>query len=109
MTPELIATICRLRKQNGYSVQLIAQRLKISRTQVWEALRADLTPLNIRTTKKWEACKARGGCVAGPSFTAHGYFLTPCKRCGVPMKPRGWGWADNTTMFPERYERGRVA
>ena len=62
--------------------------------------------LNLRTDRLHAKCKERGGCIAGPWIISGGYILTPCKRCKVPTRPRGWAWADNTTMFPEK---GRAA
>ena len=58
--------------------------------------------LNRRVTAKHTRCAERGGCVPGPTVMSYGYVFNPCRRCDVPVKPRGWAWRDNTTMFPER-------
>ena len=64
------------------------------------------TKLNQRVDRLHARCQEKGGCIAGPWIISGGYILTPCKRCKVPTRPRGWAWADNTTMFPEK---GRAA
>lgn len=99
LTPQLQRQVQSLRKHSGYSVQGIAQRLNISRKAVSEALRDDLTPLNIRTTQKYQRCQEQGGCVPSSNYVvrpyASGYFQVPeCKRCKVPMAGRlRMGWA----------------
>ena len=98
LTPALEHSIRRLRRQNGYSVQGIAQRLNVSRRAVSGVLRGDLSPLNIRTTRKYLRCQENGGCVPSRVMVirpfATGYFQVPeCRKCKVPMVGalrRGW-------------------
>ena len=105
LTPEIEQRIRRLRKQNGYSVQGIAQRLNVSRKAVSGALRSDLTPLNIRTTRKYLRCQENGGCVPSKVYVVRhfqmGYLAIPeCRRCKVPIRSRSrgmnWNYFDAT-------------
>ena len=96
LTPEIENRIRRLRKQNGYSVVSIAQRLNVSRKAVSAALRGDLSPLNIRTTRKHLRCQENGGCVPSKVMVVRpfqmGHQTIPeCKRCKVPIRSRGKG------------------
>lgn len=98
------ARIIRLRRQNGYSVVGIAQRLKISRLTVSNVLRGDISPLEARTTRKWLRCKELGGCVPS-GLTVRRPFpmgdrdLPVCKRCEVPIRGKGkdmtWGYFED--------------
>lgn len=98
VTPELEARIIRLRRNSGYSVNTIANKLGLSRKAVSGVLREDLSPLEIRTSRKYAKCQALGGCVPSSVMVirpfATGYFSIPeCKRCRVPMAGslrRGW-------------------
>lgn len=99
LTPEIEKRVRRLRKQNGYSVQGIAKRLNLSRKAVTGVLRDDLSPLNMRTTRKYLRCQERGGCVPSDVMVVRpfplGHMELPeCKRCKVPMrnKSRGMHW-----------------
>lgn len=101
LTPALRARIIRFRRQNGYSVMGISQRVGVSRLTVSNVLRGDLSPLNVRTTRKWLRCREKGGCV--PSgltvrrpFPMGDLDLPVCKRCAVPMRGKAksmtWGY-----------------
>ena len=105
ITPEIAQRILRLRRQNGYSVQGIAQRLNVSRKAVSAVLRGDLSPLNIRTTRKYQRCQERGGCVPSSVMVVRlfqmGHMAIPeCRRCKVPIRARGkgmhWNYFDAT-------------
>ena len=111
-TPEQIVTIRRLRKQNGYSIQYIAQHLNLPRQAVSDVMRADITPLNRKVDRRYAKCQERGGCVPSDVYVVRPFpsgdiELPVCKRCEVPMRGSGaatrWKLAENTTLFrPKR-------
>ena len=74
---------------------------RLKKDGIWQP-----TKLNQRVDRLHARCQEKGGCIAGPWIISGGWELNPCKRCGVPVKARGFAWADNTTMFPEK---GRAA
>lgn len=99
MTPETIARIRRLRKQNAYSVNTIANKLGLSRRTVTSVLRGDLTPLNVRTTRRYQQCQDNGGCKPSGIMVIRPFALgdiavPECRSCRVPMTGRlRKGWA----------------
>ena len=99
MKPETAARIVSLRRHNGYSVNTIANKLGLSRKTVSGVLRGDLTPLNVRTSRRYQRCQEKGGCTPSDVWIvrpfALGYFLVPeCRACRVPMTGRlRRGWA----------------
>ena len=98
ISPETEARIINLRTKKALSVNTIANKLGLSRRTVTNVLRGDLSPLNIRTTRKYQRCQEKGGCIpSGITVTrpfATGYFDIPeCRRCKVPIVGslrRGW-------------------
>ena len=50
------------------------------------------TPLNLRTTRRYEKCQERGGCVPSRNIVERNEVFAPtCKSCGVPMMKLGVG------------------
>lgn len=50
------------------------------------------TPLNLRTTRRYEKCQERGGCVPSKTIVTRDEVYAPtCKRCEVPMMKLGVG------------------
>ena len=97
--PDTTARIIDLRRHQSLSVNTIANKLGLSRRTVSNVLRGDLSPLNIRTTRKYQRCQEKGGCIPSRTLVtrpfATGDFAIPeCKRCKVPMAGRlKKGWA----------------
>lgn len=110
------ATAARIRslKKNGHSVNGIAQRLKLSRLTVSNVLRGDLTPLNVRTTRKYLQCQENGGCVPSRKIVRRPFpqgdvELPVCRNCKVPIRGKGsatrWSLSENTSLFAGKKAR----
>lgn len=93
MSPATCDRIRQLRF-SGVRPSSIADRLHLSTAEVIRALDADLTALNIRTTRRYQRCQSRGGCVPSGRIVSRSFpmglvELPLCKACGVPMRGKG--------------------
>ena len=99
LRPETEARIIELRYKNALPVGSIAKKLGLSRRTVSTVLRDDLSPLNIRTNRRYQRCQENGGCKPSGTLVVRPFSLgdiaiPECRKCRVPMTGRlRKGWA----------------